>query len=63
MSIQKLGPSAIKLTRICSDPKKGDWYAFGSSRGWIEIRVTPTGYMRASEVKKGQHPYFTPEEK
>ena len=53
---------SIKISRICSDPKLGDWYAFGAKRGWIEIRVTKTGYLRVSTVKKGKHPYFTPKE-
>jgi len=52
----------IKISRICSDPKLGDWYAIGSKRGWFEFRVTRTGYFRIVETKKGKHPYFTPKE-
>lgn len=38
----------------------GSVYAFGTARGWLEISVTPTGFVRVSEWRKGSHPYFTP---
>jgi len=54
------GITPILLSTIHTDPKHGVWYAFGTKRGWFEIRVTKTGYVRIGKWQKGKHPYFTP---
>ena len=50
----------IRVSAIHSDPKLGTWWAFATDKQWIEIRTTKAGKIKVSEVKKGEHPYFTP---
>jgi len=53
----------VKISKICHDKNYGSWYAIGTERGWIEIRITPTGFIRVDPTKdihKGNHYYFTP---
>lgn len=52
----------VVFSKICVDDYRGASYAVGTERGWLEIRVTPSGHMRVGEWTKGEHPYFTPTE-
>lgn len=51
----------IKLSCICTDEKHGTWWAFATDKQWVEIRTTKAGKIKVFEVKKGTHPYFTPD--
>jgi hypothetical protein len=49
----------ILVNCIHSDKKLGTWFAIGTAKEWLELRVTKTGKLRVYEIKKGKHPYFT----
>lgn len=51
----------VRVSAIHSDPKLGTWWAFATDKQWIEIRTTKAGKIKVFEVKKGTHPYFTPQ--
>jgi len=50
----------IKFSKIHVSDRYGGWYAIGTKRGWLEFRVTPSGFIRVGKIEKGKHPYFTP---
>lgn len=50
----------VRISIACSDPKWGRVYAVATNKGWVEIRVTPSGLLRVSEPQKGYHPVFAP---
>lgn len=52
----------IKVSKICSDTKHGTWWAVGTEKQWLEIRVTKAGKIKPFTVNKGKHPYFTLED-
>lgn len=54
-----LGNGEIKLSKICSDPKHGTWWAIGTHNQWFELRITRTGRIKPGIVHKKSHPYFT----
>ena len=49
----------IKVSKITSDKKLGTWWAVGTEKEWLEIRVTKAGKIKPFNVCKGKHPYFT----
>jgi len=53
------GVNNIRLSCVMTDKKHGTWWAFGTDKGWIEIRTTKAGKIKVIAQKKGLHPYFT----
>lgn len=53
----------VKLSKITSDKVLGTYWALGTHKQWVEIRVTPSGRIIVFDVQKGKHPYFTKETK
>ena len=58
MSARK--PAEVKVSRIFVHERHGEWYAFGTVRGFVEVRVTPTGILRPGPFMRGWHPVFCP---
>jgi hypothetical protein len=46
----KWGPAEV--VRLCDDPRRGVWLLVGGRTDEIEIRVTPSGRLRISQVRK-----------
>ena len=49
----------IKVSKICSDEKLGTWWAIGTHKQYLEIRITKAGKIKPFTVHKKTHPYFT----
>lgn len=49
----------IKVSQICLDHKKGTWWAIGTQKEYLEIRITNYGKIIPFKVVKKKHPYFT----
>lgn len=49
----------IKVSKITSDKKHGTWWAVGTDKQWMEIRITKAGKIKPFSVHKKKHPYFT----
>lgn len=54
-----LGNGNIKLSLITTDKVHGHWWAIGTDKQWMEIRITKAGKIKPSKVRKKKHPYFT----
>lgn len=49
----------IKVSKICSHKKHGTWWAIGTEKEYLELRITKTGKIKPFTVQKKSHPYFT----
>ena len=51
--------NSILFKKICSDEKFGDWFALGTQKQWLEIRITKTGRIKVGPLHKEKHIHFT----
>lgn len=49
----------IKVSKICSDKNYGTWWAIGTKKEYLELRITKAGKIKPFTVHKKKHPYFT----
>lgn len=49
----------IQVSKICSDKKLGTFWAVGTEKEYMEIRITNAGKIKPLGVTKRTHPYFT----
>jgi hypothetical protein len=49
----------IKVSKICTDGRGDSWWAVGTKKQYLELRITKGGKIMPFKVTKGKHPYFT----
>lgn len=49
----------IRVSKICSDKTRGTFWAIGTEKEYLEVRITNAGKILPYHVTKETHPYFT----